>query len=84
LSKIHINDIIIFFRKHTKDEFIINEVFYEDLYMFNKLGLKEDSIVIDIGAHIGCFAVRAAKIAKKGKVYCFDPNRKILKFLRKM
>ena len=52
--------------------------------MFNKLGLKEDSIVIDIGAHIGCFAVRAAKIAKKGKVYCFDPNRKILKFLRKM
>jgi len=83
LSKIHINGIIILFRKHTKDEFIINEVFNSDSYMFNKLGLKEDSIVIDIGAHIGCFAVRAAKIAKKGKVYCFEPEPQNFNILKK-
>jgi len=83
LSKKHINDVIILFRRHTKDELVIEEIFDEDSYMFNKLGLREDSIVIDIGAHIGCFTVRAAKIAKKGKVYCFEPEPQNFSILKK-
>lgn len=83
LPSIYVNDIIILFRKHTKDESVINEVFNKDAYIFNKLGLKEDSIVIDIGAQIGCFAVKAAKIAKKGKVYCFEPEPQNFNILKK-
>ena len=42
---------------------------------------KNDDIVIDVGAHIGLFALFASQYCKSGKIYCFEPvgeNYKLL------
>jgi len=48
---------------------------------FMKEFIKEDDIIIDIGANIGYYALLEAKLAKKGRVYAIEPvpeSRKIL------
>lgn len=35
--------------------------------------IKENDIIVDIGAHIGLFALYASQSCKKGKIYCFEP-----------
>ncbi len=35
--------------------------------------IKDDSIVIDIGAHIGVFSIRVALLAKNVRVYSYEP-----------
>ena len=42
---------------------------------------KNDDIVIDVGAHIGLFALFASQYCKNGQIYCFEPvgeNYKLL------
>lgn len=45
------------------------------LHEYDQLGfeIKNDDIVIDIGSHIGLFALYAARFCKNGKIYCFEP-----------
>ena len=45
--------------------------------------VKRDSIVWDIGANIGLFALPAALKAKEGKVFAFEPNRDVVKQLKR-
>lgn len=42
---------------------------------YNKPGfeINDNDIIIDIGAHIGLFALFASQFCKNGKVYCFEP-----------
>jgi len=54
-------------RKGTDDKKIINEV-YNGNY---KLKIPNDSVIIDIGAHIGAYSILASKYAKV--VYAFEP-----------
>jgi len=35
--------------------------------------IKDDSTILDIGAHIGYFTLVAAQRAKNGKIYAFEP-----------
>lgn len=42
--------------------------------------IKPDSIVLDIGANIGCYAYAFSKIAKE--VICFEPNKEAFDCLR--
>lgn len=68
-------------RAGTIDCAIINEVCVRKIYL-QEFGIDENDIVVDIGAHIGIFSVFASELAKKGKVYSFEPvpeNFKILK-----
>lgn len=45
--------------------------------------LTEDSVMLDVGAHIGYFTLKAgAIVGKEGKVIAFEPNPKTLKNLR--
>jgi FkbM family methyltransferase len=70
-------------RAGTADRPVINEVLIRDEYMPKGFGISEDDIVVDIGAHIGVFVVMAAKYAKNGKVYSFEPmpeNFTLLKY----
>ena len=48
---------------------------------FIKSFIKEEDIIIDIGANIGYYALLEAKIAKKGKVYAIEPVSENRKFL---
>lgn len=46
--------------------------------------LEKGDIVVDVGAHIGAFSVKAAKIVgKKGKVVAIEPEVNNLSFLRR-
>jgi FkbM family methyltransferase len=46
-------------------------------------GLPEGGVLLDVGAHIGYFSIRAAvKIGPKGRVVAFEPDPRTLKSLR--
>jgi FkbM family methyltransferase len=51
---------------------VIQEVFFEDPYIIKEI--NEGSIVIDIGAHIGTFALRCAK-ERDCTVFSYEPNK---------
>lgn len=70
-------------RAGTADRPVINEVLIRNEYTPKGFGIGEDDVVVDIGAHIGVFSVMAAKYAKNGKVYSFEPmpeNFTLLKY----
>ena len=68
-------------RKLIKD--IIKEKIYFRAFGKRKFNMKKDYIIIDIGANVGVFSVYAANLAKKGKVYAYEPiteNFELLKY----
>jgi FkbM family methyltransferase len=60
------------------DTFAIMEQVYHKLYnrrFYNdEFRIGENDTVIDIGGYIGSFAVPAARFARKGTVYSFEPS----------
>jgi len=72
----------------TPSEHIQQQLFWYGYYekpvsmLVEKL-TKANSVVLDIGAHIGYFTLVAAKIAKSGKVYAFEPVTKVFQRLQK-
>jgi FkbM family methyltransferase len=65
------------------DGLIINEIWGSKIYITDSLHINEKDTVVDIGAHKGYFSVFAAKRAKKGNVYSFEPTEKNFTFLEK-
>jgi FkbM family methyltransferase len=60
----------------------INQLIVNDEYDLHKF-LKEDFVVFDIGANIGVFTCFAANLAKKGKVFSFEPVSFVFDLLKK-
>ena len=50
---------------------------------YNDLQLKPTDLVIDAGANIGDFTIKAAKIVNKGRVIAIEPNPRNLEILHK-
>jgi FkbM family methyltransferase len=63
------------YRPGTVDENVLNESFDHDLFFLfvPEYRLQPDHIILDIGAHIGCFSLLAASKAIAGKIYSFEP-----------
>ena len=60
-------------REGTKDELIIDEVLAGNTYFDRSFGnFRDGNIVIDIGAHIGSFAIDAA--LRGATVVCYEPH----------
>lgn len=60
-----------------------DELYEKDTcYMINKY-IKKDSIFFDIGANEGFFSVVASKKIITGKIYCFEPQKNLLKIIEK-
>ncbi len=71
-----------FFRKGTDDKNMIDESFSNKEYYENLDSLiKNNFVVIDIGANIGAFTIPSAKIAEK--VFSFEPEKDNFKLLKK-
>jgi len=68
-----INDTKLMVRANTVDKSILTEILLEGSYFPKWLKLAEDSVVIDIGAHIGIFSALVSKRVSKGKVYSIEP-----------
>lgn len=60
--------------RHSKhDSFVVGENLYDDQYEILKILLMPRT-VIDVGAHIGTFAIAAAKIWRKAKIICIEAD----------
>jgi len=66
-------------RKDTIDINPLWLIFVEDTYIAQGfkapfLEIGEDDTVVDIGAHIGIFSIYAARKAKKGRIFSYEPH----------
>lgn len=59
-------------------EGVVREVFDEDCYRIREI--PETSLVVDVGAHIGCFALRCA-VERRCRVVAYEPNPETFGFL---
>lgn len=59
------------FRGKTTDKDIFKNVF--DLNEYNINIFNEDSVIVDIGSHIGSFSLKACSLGAK-KIFCFEAN----------
>jgi FkbM family methyltransferase len=66
----------------TTDEKRVLEMWAIRDYFKKRLVIQNKDIVIDIGAHIGTFTVYAAKLAKEGMVYSFEPHPENIRLLK--
>jgi len=69
------NNTILRFRVNTYDKISFLETWKSKTYIGSDFKIKEDDIVVDIGAYIGTFSVLASRKCKKGKVIAFEPNK---------
>lgn len=60
---------------------IIFETIFLRLYNPKDFEIKENDIILDIGANIGIFSIFASKYAKNGKIYSFEPTPLTFKIL---
>ncbi|NDF30498.1 MAG: FkbM family methyltransferase, partial [Nitrososphaeria archaeon] len=44
--------------------------------------IENNDTIIDIGAHIGLFALFSTQLCKSGKIYCFEPVRENFEMLK--
>jgi len=64
-----------------EDQCVVDEVYRDAVY--KDAVLDEGSVVVDCGAHIGLFAIHAAKRCPKGEVVCAEPSPLNLELLRR-
>lgn len=63
-------------RVNTSDILVIWEIWKAKVYDDARFPIGPDDVIVDIGAHIGGFAVRAAKQAHRGKVFAYEASSK--------
>ena len=61
-------------RVNTSDRLMIWEIWNAKAYDDKQFPIRESDTVVDIGAHIGAFSVRAAGLAHRGHVYAYEPS----------
>ena len=63
------------------DASTLEEVFYKDIYE-KESEINPGDVVFDVGAHIGCFTLKAAKeVGLEGRVVSFEPSSENFKLL---
>jgi len=63
--------------------YVLSEQFVSEIYE-KHYNVKNGQVIVDIGANIGIFAVKAAKkVGKSGKIIAIEPEKRNLEFLKK-
>ena len=62
-------------RVNTSDILVVWEIWKAKIYDDPKFPIRTGDVVVDLGAHIGGFSVRAAQRAAPGKVYAYEASR---------
>lgn len=81
IELIHRNGLRIKLRPDTDDLRIVKSNFVKKNYTRDFVPITRDSIVVDVGAHIGSFSIMAAKSAYK--VLAFEPEPNNYRMLKK-
>jgi FkbM family methyltransferase len=72
----------IMLRVNSTDLMAFTNVWLLREYSKSGFKIKNDDLVIDIGAHIGLFALFAAQFCKNGTIYCFEPVKENFDLLK--
>ncbi|MBM3231769.1 FkbM family methyltransferase [Candidatus Pacearchaeota archaeon] len=72
-----------FIDSRSDDRFILNEIYVHNIYTNGIFKIRETDTIVDIGAHIGIFSMYAAKKAKNGLVFSYEPAPKNFSLLKK-
>ncbi len=63
--------------------YILTEQFVSEIYE-KHYNIKKGQVIVDIGANIGIFTVKAAKeVGESGKIIAIEPEKRNLEFLKK-
>ena len=60
-------------RVNSTDLMALTHVWIIQEYYKENFTIKSNDTIIDVGAHIGLFALFASQFCKKGKIFCFEP-----------
>ena len=70
-------------RVNTSDILVIWEIWKAKIYDEARFPIHAEDVVVDIGGHIGGFAIRAAKLATHGHVYAYEASGRNYTLLEK-
>lgn len=76
------NGIKIRLRVNSTDLMAFTNVWLLHDYDKSDFIINDDDVIIDIGAHIGLFALFASQFCKSGKIYCFEPVKENFDLLK--
>jgi FkbM family methyltransferase len=60
-------------RNHSTDLMALTNVWIIREYENEKISIKDNDTIIDIGAHIGLFSLFVSQFCKNGKIFSFEP-----------
>lgn len=63
-------------RVNTSDFLMVWEIWRAKAYDDVRIPIHDQDTVVDLGAHIGSFAVRAARLARHGRVFAYEASSK--------
>jgi FkbM family methyltransferase len=61
-------------RVNTTDRLLVWEIWKLGMYQDKRAPIRPNDVVVDIGAHIGVFAVWASRQANQGRVIAYEPS----------
>ena len=67
------NNFKIKIRANSTDFYVLTNIWLLEEYDNKKIQIKQDDLIIDIGAHIGLFTIYASQFCNNGKIYCYEP-----------
>lgn len=70
-------------RAQTTDLSVLNEIYIRRIYDEALLKRPLCPVIVDVGANIGAFSLRAVSLCHKPKIYAFEPYSKNFKMLQK-
>ena len=88
--KLTIKDYVIFetrsglkikIRVNSTDLMALTHVWMIQEYSDDDFPISNDDVIIDVGAHIGLFALFASQFCKNGKIFCYEPIKENYKIL---
>jgi len=68
-------------RVNSTDLMALTHVWIIQEYSGDDFPISNDDVIIDVGAHIGLFALFASQFCKNGKIFCYEPIKENYKIL---
>ena len=68
-------------RVNSTDLMALTHVWMIQEYSGDDFPISNDDVIIDVGAHIGLFALFASQFCKNGKIFCYEPIKENYKIL---